>query len=160
MSTVARCAAMVAVVLLFATGCLGQFPADAQGTLDRATGGVLRVGVSENPPFTQVDADGAVSGSEVDLITEYAASIDAEIDWVPGAESILAEAMGAGELDVVVGGLTSDSPWTSDIALTRPYTETEVPGGSAKKVVMGVQPGENALMVDLELFLAQEAGDL
>lgn len=151
---------MVAVVLLIATGCLGQFPADAQGTLDRAMGGVLRVGISENPPFTQVDADGAVSGDEVDLITEYAASIDAEIDWAPGAESVLADAMGAGELDVVIGGLTSDSPWTSDIALTRPYTETEAPGGSAKKVVIGVQPGENALMVDLELFLAQEAGEL
>lgn len=151
---------MVAVVLLVATGCLGQFPADAQGTLDRATGGVLRVGVSENPPFTQVDADGAVSGSEVDLITAYAASIDAEIDWAPGAESMLAEAMGAGELDVVIGGLTSDSPWTSDIALTRPYTETEAPGGSVKQVVIGVQPGENALMFDLELFLAQEGGEL
>lgn len=153
-------AALTAAVMLLATGCLGTVPADAQGTLERATGGVLRVGVSQNPPYTEVGPDGAVSGSEVDLITEYAASIDAEIDWVPGAESILAEAMGAGKLDVVVGGLTSDSPWTSDIALTRPYTETEAPGGSAKKVVMGVQPGENALMVDLELFLAQEAGDL
>ena len=157
---VGRRTAVVAAVLLGATGCLGTFPKDTQGTLEQATGGTLRVGVSENPPHTEVSSDGAVSGSEIELITDYAAGIGAELDWVPGAESVLAEAMGAGELDLVIGGLTSDVPWTGDIALTRPYGETQVPGGTVKELVIGVQPGENALMVDLELFLAEAAGDL
>lgn len=91
---------------------------------------------------------------------EYAASIDAEIDWMPGPESALAEAMKAGELDVVIGGFTEDSPFTGDMAFTRPYTTLERPDGSTAKVVMGVRPGENALMVDLELFLARTTGEI
>lgn len=147
-------------MVLGASGCLGTFPNDAQGTLEQAAQGELRVGVSENPPHTRVDPDGQVSGTEVDLITEYANGIGAEIQWSPGGENVLAEAMGAGELDIVIGGLSSDAPWTSDIALTRPYATIRAPDGSTKKLVMGVQPGENALMIDLELYLARQAGEL
>ncbi|APX32336.1 ABC transporter substrate-binding protein [Brachybacterium sp. P6-10-X1] len=152
--------AALALLTLLATGCQGHFPADAQGTLDRATGGVLRVGISENAPFTEVAEDGTVSGSEVELIQEYAASIDAEIEWTPAGENTLAAMMKAGDLDVVIGGLASDAPWTSKISLTRPYTTTTGPDGSPVKIVMGVTPGENALQVDLERFLAEEVGDL
>lgn len=137
-----------------------DFPADAQGTLERAAGGELRVGVSVNPPFTDVSADGSVAGSEVDLIEVYADRIDADIVWTPAGENTLAAAMGAGELDVIIGGLASDVPWTSDVALTRPYTTATGPDGSTVKIVMGVTPGENALLIDLEHFLAEEAGEL
>lgn len=46
--------AMVAVL----TGCSGGFPADPDGTLETVTGGVLRVGVSSNPPWTETGAGG------------------------------------------------------------------------------------------------------
>lgn len=151
---------MAALLMVFCAGCQGRFPADSQGTLERASGGELRVGISENPPFTEVAADGTVGGSEVDLLTDYAATIDAEIRWVPGGESALAAAMQEGELDVVIGGLAADVPWTSQIALTRPYTTTQGPDGSTVKIVIGVTPGENALMVDLEHFLAERGGEL
>lgn len=163
MITLRRIAAAVTAVLLvlaLATGCLGSMPKDSQGTLERATGGVLRVGVSEHPPFTRVDEDGQVSGDEVELLLEYAGTIDAEIEWAPGPESVLSEAMRDGQLDVVIGGFTADAPWTSTIAFTRPYTTLERPDGSTAKVVMGVRPGENALMVDLETFLARAAGEI
>lgn len=150
---------MIAVLVL-ATGCAGGLPRDAQGSLDRARGGVLRVGVSEHPPFTVVEANGEISGDEVELMREYAAGIDAEVEWTPGPESLLSEAMKDGQLDVVIGGFTADSPWTSTIAFTRPYTTLDRPDGSTAKVVMGVRPGENALMVDLELFLARTAGEI
>lgn len=159
-SRIGRLLAGLTVLLLTATGCGSHFPADAQGTLDRATGGKLRVGISENPPFTEVSADGTVSGSEVELVEEYAEGIDSEVDWMPAGENILAASMQAGELDLVVGGLPSDAPWTKQIALTRPYTTTQGPDGSTVKIVMGVPPGENALLVDLERFLATEAGQL
>lgn len=157
--TVAAAAALI-VMLLVTTGCLGSMPRDSQGTLDRATGGVLRVGVSEHPPFTVVGENGDVSGEEVDLIQQYAAGIDARIEWTAGPESVLSEAMKNGDLDVVIGGFTADAPWTSTIAFTRPYTTLERRDGSTAKVVMGVRPGENALMVDLELFLARAAGEI
>lgn len=151
--------ALLALCVITA-GCAGGPPRDSQGTLDRVTGGVLRVGISEHPPFATVGADGQVGGEEAELVREYAASIDAEIDWMPGPESALAEAMKAGELDVVIGGFTEDSPFTGDMAFTRPYTTLERPDGSTAKVVMGVRPGENALMVDLELFLARTTGEI
>jgi ABC-type amino acid transport substrate-binding protein len=149
---------VVAAMLLAA--CQGHFPADAQGTLDRATGGELRVGISQNPPWTEVARDGTPSGTEVELIQQYAEDIGAEIHWVPGGESALAAAMRAGELDLAIGGFPSDAPWTSQIAFTRPYTTAELSDGSTVKIVMGVRPGENALLVDLETFLVEEAGEL
>lgn len=164
-SALPACARILAVLsalvaLLLTTACLGHFPQDSQGTLDRATGGVLRVGISEHPPFTVVGEDGAVSGEEAALLLEYAARIDAAIEWSPGPESALSAAMEAGELDVVIGGFTDDSPFASTIAFTRPYTTLQRPDGSTAKVVIGVRPGENALMVDLELFLAESTGEL
>lgn len=147
-------------VMLMTAGCQGRFPADSQDTLDRVSGGVLRVGVSENEPFTAVAPDGSVSGSEADLVEKYAATIEADVQWIPGGESTLAASMKEGDLDLVIGGFPSDAPWTSDIAFTRPYTTTMGPDGSEVKIVMGVTPGENALQIDLERFLAEEAGEL
>jgi len=149
----------VAAVLLL-TACQGGMPADSQGTLERARGGELRVGVSENPPWTEVSPDGEVSGSEIELLTEYAETIDAEVEWVPAGENTLAAMMREGQLDVVVGGLASDVPWTSKIATTRPYATMTGPGGTEVKVVVGVQPGENALLTDIERFLAERGGEL
>lgn len=162
MSVLRRARALVAVaaMVLVIASCQGAFPADSQGTLERATGGELRVGVSENPPFTGVAPDGAVSGSEVELVTEYAETIDAEVTWVPAGENVLAAEMKAGNLDVVIGGLPADAPWTSDIALTRPYTKTTGPDGRTIEIVLGVTPGENALLVDLERFLAEQGGEV
>ena len=111
-----------------AAGCQSSFPADSQGSLERVTGGELRIGIAENPPFTEVAPDGAVSGSEVELITAYAETIDAEIHWVPAGENALAAEMVEGNIDLVIGGLASDVPWTSEITLTRPYTSTLRPG--------------------------------
>lgn len=151
---------LVAAATALLGGCQGGFPADPQGTLDRARDGVLRVGVSENPPWTDVAPDGTVGGSEVELLTDYAQTIDAEVEWVPAGENTLAAMMREGQLDVVVGGLASDVPWTSEIATTRHYTTTTGPDGAEVKIVVGVQPGENALMTDIERFLAERGGEL
>lgn len=155
-----RALLLVAVVTLLLAGCQGGFPADPQGTLDRAREGVLRVGVSENPPWTLVAADGSVAGSEVELLTDYAETIDAEVEWVPAGENTLAAMMREGQLDVVVGGLASGVPWTSEIATTRPYATATGPDGAEVTIVVGVQPGENALMTDIERFLAERGGEL
>lgn len=151
---------LAGILLLVAAGCQGSIPADAQGTLDRATEGELRVGIAENAPWTEVAPDGSVSGTEVELLNDYAETIDAEIRWIPGGENVLAAEMKEGNLDLVIGGLASDVPWTSEIALTRPYAITQGPDGKPVDIVMGVRPGENALLVDLERYLAERAGEL
>ena len=38
------------VVTALAAGCGAPLPRDTDGSLERITGGVLRVGVSDNPP--------------------------------------------------------------------------------------------------------------
>ena len=63
-----------------ALGACGAIPADTEGTLDRATGGTLVVGVSEHHPWTTIGDAGEITGTEADLITSFAESIDADIE--------------------------------------------------------------------------------
>lgn len=147
--------AVLLLVAVTAAACGGPFPRDTDGSLNRLTGGTLRVGVSENPPWTDVADDGEVTGREVDLVAGFAQAHDAEPEWTPGAESELVMAMKRGDLDVVIGGLTSDSPWEKEVALTRPYAEEVTPDGDTEKMVMATPLGENALLVALETHLAQ-----
>lgn len=157
---VRRLVAALSLCALLLTGC-GTIPADAEGTLDRARDGTLVVGVSEHPPWTVVNADtGEVTGSEADLIKGFADSINAEIEWRPGAESVLAGEIKEGELDIVIGGLTTSAPWSSQMALTRAYASVDSEDGQTENMVMGVPLGENELMVALERFLAQEHGEI
>lgn len=156
---IVRAAAAAVAAALLVSGCSGPFPADSQGSLARATGGTIYVGATANPPWTEISPDGAVTGGEADLVTDYAESIDAEITWVPGSESVLADRMKDGELDIMIGGLTSKAPWTDKVALTRPYTTVRGEDGTTEKMVMGVRPGENALMVSLETFLDDQEAE-
>ena len=141
---------LVTAGALLLSAC-GAIPADSEGTLDRATGGTLVVGVSEHRPWTTIEDSGAITGTEADLITGFAESIDAEIEWHTGPESVLADQTEEGELDVVIGGLTSEAPWSDKMALTRPYSGDQV---------MGLRMGENELLVALERHLAREHGEI
>lgn len=141
-------------------GC-GSIPADPDGTFNRASRGTLVVAVSEHQPWTDVDDDtGEVTGTEADLVRGFAESIDAEVEWKTGPESVVASWLEEGEADVMIGGLTAQSPWAKKIALTRPYTTVESPEGAKEKMVMAVPMGENKLMVALERYLAREEGEI
>jgi ABC-type amino acid transport substrate-binding protein len=99
-------------------GC--QFPADPDGTLDRVEGGVLRLGVTEHDPWVRLEGPRR-TGVEVTLAQRFAASLGAELEFTEGAESELIDELKTGELDLVVGGFDSKSPWKKEAALTRPY---------------------------------------
>jgi polar amino acid transport system substrate-binding protein len=145
-----------AAPLLSACGTIAALPADVDGTYDRASDGNLVVGVSEHLPWVNVDDDtGEVTGIEADLLNSFARSINAEIEWHPGPESVLAEQIRDGEVDIVVGGLTTSAPWSSHMALTRSYATVE-----EENMVMGVRLGENELLVALERHLAREHGEI
>ena len=145
----------VAAVLLSSCSAISAtIPADSEGTLSRVEDGTLVVGVSEHPPWTNISDTGEHSGSEVDLIRGFAEHVNAEIEWQQAPESVLAERIKNGEVDVVIGGLTDSSPWSSHMALTRPYAEVD-----GEKMVMGTPLGENAFLVELERHLAEEFGE-
>lgn len=126
-------------VTLAAVAC-ERYPRDPRGTLDRAAGGELRVGI--------VDAPDAARESE--LVRAFAADIRADVSWRHGSEHQLLTSLEHGEVDVVVGGgLVDDTPWKDRVALTRPYEGHRV---------LAVVPGENAFLLRLERFIAARKG--
>jgi polar amino acid transport system substrate-binding protein len=117
-----------------ATGC--QYPRDPDGTLNRAEGGVLRVGVSEADPWVLIDGDEPTGGVEVELARRFARDIGARIEWIHGSEEELVDATKEGQVDLLIAGLTSKSRWKKDVAFTRPYVET--------RTVVGVSAGASS----------------
>lgn len=154
----ARCAAFaVALALIGAisTGCGLRIPTDPDGTFDRATGGELRVGASPDGDRVRVDGDD-VSGPLPELVEEFAASIDADIDWTVGSEESLVTAIEEGGLDLAVGGMTDQTPWADRVAVTRGYPD--LPGLESDRPVVILAPlGENRLLSELETFLDRRA---
>ena len=124
--TRARCAAIVTVVAVAAalTGC--QYPRDVEDTLDRVESGTIRVGVSHNDPWVDLESGEHPLGVEPEIIRRFAARLDAEVHWVRGESEELIEALGTGQLDVVIAGLTRTSEHRRKAALTRPYVDTEL----------------------------------
>jgi polar amino acid transport system substrate-binding protein len=110
----------VALALILA-GC--GIPRDPEGTLERVDGGVMRVGVTEAPPWVELSAQ-EPDGIEVRLVEQLAEELDARIEWVEGSEQELFGALKERDLDLVIGGLTSDTPWSAEAAVTHPYLTT------------------------------------
>jgi polar amino acid transport system substrate-binding protein len=100
-------------------------PMDPEGTLDRARGGTISVGFVAADPWVTVDG-GSPTGVEVGLVERFAESIDASIEWTEGSEQELFGAMELGQLDLVIGGIDSENPWSGKVALTHPYLTTQV----------------------------------
>lgn len=115
--------------------------------------------MSQHEPWTALD-DGERSGVEVRLMEEFAAGRDLDVEWQDGGEESLIGQLHRGELDVVVGGLTEKSPWSSHAALTRPYVVVTGPEGSPEPHVMAARMGENALLVALERFLLEHQAEV
>ncbi|KKX99476.1 hypothetical protein AAY78_01785 [Microbacterium sp. Ag1] len=144
--------------LLLATslsGCGVTVPADPDGTLSTVSGGELRVGTAPDGDLVHVDG-GAPSGSIVDLVDEFASSIDAETDWTVASEETLVSMLEDGELDLIAGGITSDTPWVDKAGVSRGYTQIQ--GANGREIVMLVPLGENAFLTKLETFLDEEVG--
>jgi polar amino acid transport system substrate-binding protein len=141
-----------AVLAALALGACG-LPRDPDRTAARVQDGVLRVGVSENPPWTGF-AGTEPSGLEPSLVRQFAGQQHARIVWVRGAESPLLEALKRGELDLVVGGLDSRSPWAKTLGATGPYVQV-----AGRKHLWLAAPGENQFLLRLDRFLAAHKGD-
>ncbi len=144
-------AAALAVTLSL-SGCASSFPADPNGTLDRVTGGTLRVGVSPNEDWTRVTG-GEASGIEVALVEEFADTIDADVEFTVGGEEKLITDLQAGRLDLVIGGLTDQTPWIEKAAITKPFDQVTAEDGKPVRHVMAAPMGENAFLLELEKFL-------
>lgn len=151
-----RAAVSGLALLLGLTSCGITIPQDPEGTLKKVSEGVLRVGVSENAQWVQLPPAGDPEGIEPGLVREFADTLDATIEWVPGAEHELADDLLHGELDLAIGGFGADTPWIKEAGITRPYTETTNERGETVKHVMLVPLGENAFLLELDQFLQSQ----
>lgn len=109
---------MVSIMVL-TSGC--GLPRDSGTTLRDVRGGVLRVGVTENPPWTETPGDGEPAGAEAVLVRQFAERLGATVEWYPGSESALMSAVKDRVLDLVIGGLDAKAPWTAEASLTKSF---------------------------------------
>lgn len=162
----ARALAGLATALVLA-GCGVTIPSDPDDTLDRVTGGTLAVGVSLDEPWVVLEP-GPTSddvrpagiglqpaGIEVELVEELATELDAEVEWTVGGEESLITSLEDGELDLVVGGLTSTSPWAQKAALTASFATVRGPQGKDELHVWAAPMGENAFLAEVDRFLLE-----
>lgn len=133
------------------SGC-ATLPRDPDGSLERIRAErVLRVGASPSEGRVAL-AEGRVTGPEADLAVGFAREQGAEVTWIPGGEEGLVTAMEDGQVDLLIGGLSDQTPWSDRVSVTRPYAEAQQ-GEHRVKHVMAVPLGENALLVALETYL-------
>jgi polar amino acid transport system substrate-binding protein len=139
-----------ALALAWAAAAACDLPRDPSGTLERVGGGAMRVGFVVDTPWV-TDSSGEAGGVEGALVRELARDVGATVQWVPGTEAALLESLHARELDLVVGGLTADSPWSAKVATTKPYyTDTVLVAGA---------PGAAAPATLEDLQVAVHRGD-
>ena len=144
---------ILAVFALVGSGCT-SIPRDSNGALTRIKGGVLRAGVIEHPPWTAVDDHNTVSGVEAQLIERWASDLGARVEWRHADLDGLVEALHHREIDVLAAGLHAATPYAPKLALTQPYAEVDDGRGGRQRLVLAVTPGESALLLHLDRFLA------
>ena len=150
---IAGASTALALILTLATGCDAiRIPQDPEGTLDRVTGGELRVGASADGDDVRVDGDD-VSGPLPDLVESFADSIDADVTWTVASEETLVTKIEEGDLDLAIGGMTGQTPWVDRVAVTREFSELPGVDGPA---VMLAGLGENRFVSALETHLQNE----
>ena len=135
----------VLLLVLLTSACSG-YPRDPGRTSERVRGGVMRVGIAHDPPFLQVDGDGAPAGREAALLLAFARSQGARIAWRRQGHVVLMRELRERRLDVVVGGHAPDSPWAVHVATSRPYRVADASGRLVERVV-ALPPGENAWLL-------------
>lgn len=150
--------ALTAVIAVALVGCGIQVPGDPNGTLQRVSGGELRVGASPSGKLVTVTGEGTgvqVSGALASSIEQFAATRDATVAWTIGSEEDLVDLLETGDLDLAIGGMTDATPWADRVSVTRGYST--LPDTDGQTIVVLLPLGENALQSAVEIFLDSQA---
>ena len=127
-----RIALTASLVAVGALSAACQVPQDPDGTLEIVRDGTMRVGVTASDPWVDLADPENPQGVEPELVRRFAARLNADVEWIDGSEEELIGALKEGQLDLVVGGLTKQSPWTKEAALTWPYLKTRLLVGAPR----------------------------
>jgi polar amino acid transport system substrate-binding protein len=148
LSSLPRSPATAPILLTLLTTSCG-LPRDPAKTSERiASTHELRVGVSDNPPWT-IASSGEPRGIAPDLVRRIARQMGAHVEWRAASESRLIKALEAHELDLVIGGFDKKTQWSSKAGLTQPFLKD----GEGKRHVLLAGPGENGFILTLDRLL-------
>ncbi|NQD95768.1 transporter substrate-binding domain-containing protein [Pseudomonas sp. CrR25] len=100
--------------------CFGALP----GWADEPPAKVLRVGISEVPPFVIQEPDGSWRGISIDLWQSIAEQSGYRYELQPMAFERLLPGLETGQLDVVVGALTMTAEREERFDFTHPFYQT------------------------------------
>lgn len=122
MNSIRRFQVLFIVILVLIAGCATAFSADSP-ILDRiASSGVLRVGMSgDQAPMNAKARSGQIIGLEVDLANLLAAAMEVKVELVTKPFPDLLPALKAGEVDIVMSGMTITRGRTADVSFVGPY---------------------------------------
>jgi hypothetical protein len=132
--TAAEAFCLFALAALFACD---RFPKDIAGTTDAVTRGTLHAGLV---------ADASVEPDERSLIDAVSQAAAADADIQTGSAEILLSRLESGDLNLVVGRFSGDSPWKSRVAFTAP-AESASPSSDAPVLRAAVRAGENRWLI-------------
>jgi polar amino acid transport system substrate-binding protein len=136
------------LLLMVLSAC--DAPRDPEGSTNRIMSShVLRVGASEHRPWIWFE-QGSPRGPEADLISGFAASQGARTMWQRGSENQLLPQLKEHRLDIVVGGFTTATPWSSKVGMSQPIVPHKLWESGH---VLLTSPGENQLLLRLDKFL-------
>ncbi len=113
------------LVLLSVTAC-SHLQSASSTNLDRITqGGVLKIGTAANmPPLNMLNKNDQPMGLDVDLANYLAAAMGVELELVIKPFPELLPALEAGEVDMVISGLTITPERNLNVAFVGPYHVT------------------------------------
>lgn len=147
--------ALAVVAASALAGCVPSIPADPDGALDRIREDGLRVGVTESPGWVQLVEGEDPAGAEIDLVAGFAESLGVGITWRQESEQRLVEELDAGAVDLVVGGIRPDTPWSDRASTTQAYVLDDARGERREELVMLAPLGENGLVLELDRYLQE-----
>jgi hypothetical protein len=110
------------LVAALALGGCDSLPRDAEGTLDRVEAGrQFRVGLIAD------GGDGRALAAARAFVARVSQATQARPELRTGASEPLLLDLENGRLDLVVGVLAEQSPWTSEVAILQPLAEVRAP---------------------------------
>lgn len=128
---------IILLPLLLAVSC-DQYPRDPEGSLEQIEqSAMLHVGVMLNPPWVTGNASTSPAGVEAQLIEQFAQELGVDVVWHWGGEEKLFEGLKTYELNILIGGITTENPWQQHSGFTVPYFSSEV--------FVGIPPGQASL---------------
>ena len=124
MSRAFRTLALAVFAAMALAPAASDLDAQSAPVLDRVVeSGVLRVGMSGNqPPYNAVSRDGSMMGLDVDLANSLAVAMGVELNIVTKPFPELLGALEAGEMDMVMSGVSITADRARRVMFVGPYT--------------------------------------